>query len=624
MHPSDKSLSEVHESVRVPEKQNRWRTFMSFIGPAYLVSVGYMDPGNWATDIAGGSKFGYSLIWVLLMSNLMALLLQSLAARLGVVKGWDLAQASRQQFGQWANFSLYAFAEIAIAACDLAEIIGMAIGLNLLFHLPLLYGILITAFDTFLLLLLINKGIRKLELFIVSMVSIIGLSFIAQLFIVKPDSIEIMKGFVPSALSGDALYIAIGIIGATVMPHNLYLHSSLVQTRKFRKDNAGIKAALRYNFFDLTIALNLAFFVNAAILILAASAFFTNGFHQISDIKDAHVMLNSLFGSLAPTLFAIALICSGQSSTITGTLAGQIVMEGYLNLRISPWLRRTITRLIAIIPALFTILYYGEEKLGALLILSQVVLSLQLGFAIVPLIHFTSNQKIMGEFAISKTIKYLAWLVAIIIISLNVKLVLEEISSFIDGLSDSHQWLEIPVLLVVLFAALLLLYIIFQPLIIKFTQKTYLPHGSASRIEKIESFTYNKIAITLDFSDNDKASIQHALAVGGINAEYLLIHIVESVAATRYGGEVMDNESLEDLYNINEYKKNLVELGYKAETILGYGRRAKNIAEISKEHNIELLVMGAHGHAALKDFIFGSTVDAVRHLVSIPVLVVRV
>ncbi len=623
MQHSDKSLSEVHESVKVPEKQNRWRTFMSFIGPAYLVSVGYMDPGNWATDIAGGSRFGYSLIWVLLMSNLMALLLQSLAARLGVVKGWDLAQASRQQFGQWANISLYAFAEIAIAACDLAEIIGMAIGLNLLFHLPLFYGILITAFDTFLLLLLINKGIRKLELFIVSMVSIIGLSFITQLFIVKPDSVEILKGFIPSTLSGDALYIAIGIIGATVMPHNLYLHSSLVQTRKFRKDNLGIKAALRYNFFDLMIALNLAFFVNAAILILAATAFFTNGFHQISDIKDAHVMLKSLFGSLAPTLFAIALICSGQSSTITGTLAGQIVMEGYLNLRISPWLRRTITRAIAIIPALITILYYGDEKLGELLILSQVVLSLQLGFAIVPLIHFTSNKKIMGEFRISNTTKYLAWLVAIIIISLNVKLVYDEVSSFINNL-HGNSWIEIPILFVVLFAAFLLMYIVFQPLIIQFNQKTYLPHGLASRIEKIESFTYNKIAITLDFSNNDKSSIQHALAVGGAEAKYLLIHIVESVAASRYGGEVMDNESLEDLNNINLYKTNLLQLGYDVDVKLGFGRRAKNIAEISKENNIELLVMGAHGHAALKDFIFGSTVDAVRHLVKIPVLVVRV
>ncbi len=624
MRNIDKSLSEVHESVKVPEKRSSWRTFMSFIGPAYLVSVGYMDPGNWATDIAGGSKYGYSLIWVLLMSNLMALLLQSLAARLGVVKGWDLAQASRQQYGKWANISLYAFAEIAIAACDLAEIIGMAIGLNLLFHLPLFYGILITAFDTFLLLFLINKGIRKLELFIVSMVSIIGLSFIAQLLIVKPVATEILKGFVPSTLSGNALYIAIGIIGATVMPHNLYLHSSLVQTRKFRKDLAGIKAALRYNFFDLTIALNLAFFVNAAILILAATAFYNNGLHQISDIKDAHIMLQSLFGSLAPTLFAVALICSGQSSTITGTLAGQIVMEGYLNLRISPWLRRTITRSLAIIPAMVTILYYGEEKLGELLVLSQVVLSLQLGFAIIPLIHFTSNKKIMGEFTISKTIKYFAWIVATIIISLNVKLVFEEIINFTNGLPKGSIWLTFPVYIMVAFAAFLLLYIIVQPYVFKFTQKTYLPHGYASKIDSVESFVYNKIAITLDFSNNDKASIQHALAVGGKDAQYLLIHIVESVAANRYGGEVMDNESLEDLNNINLYKENIMQLGYLVEAKLGYGNRAKNIAEITKENKIELLVMGAHGHAGIKDFIFGSTVDAVRHLVNIPVLVVKV
>mgnify|MGYP000258302276 CR=1 FL=1 len=333
---SDKSLSEIHESVKVPVQKNWWRTLLAFIGPAYLVSVGYMDPGNWATDIAGGSAFGYKLVWVLLMSNLMALLLQSLAARLGIVKGWDLAQASRQQYPQWTNISLYIFAEIAIAACDLAEIIGMAIGLNLLFDLPLLYGVLITVFDSFLLLLLINKGVRKLEMFIFSLVSIIGISFIVELIIVKPNLLEVSKGFIPSDLDGNALYIAIGIIGATVMPHNLYLHSALVQSRKIDKTFSGIKTALKYNFIDSFVALNLAFFVNAAILILAATAFFKLGYNNISSIQDAHLLLQNLFGNIAPTLFAIALICAGQSSTITGTLAGQIIMEGYLNLRISP------------------------------------------------------------------------------------------------------------------------------------------------------------------------------------------------------------------------------------------------------------------------------------------------
>jgi manganese transport protein len=335
----EKSLSEVHESVHIPVKRNFWKTLLAFLGPAYMVSVGYMDPGNWATDIAGGSMFGYQLIWVLLMSNIMALLLQSLAARLGIVQGLDLAQASRQQYAPWANISLYALAEIAIAACDLAEIIGMAIGMQLLFGLPLVYGVIITVLDTFLLLFLLNKGIRKMEAFIVGLIAIIGLSFITEMIIVKPDAAQLIKGFIPTALDHEALYIAIGIIGATVMPHNLYLHSSLVQTRKITKDPVGIKQAIKFNFIDSAIALNLAFFVNAAILILAASAFHRNGFNQVSSIQDAHLLLQNIFGNFAPALFAIALISAGQSSTITGTLAGQIVMEGYLNLRISPWVQ---------------------------------------------------------------------------------------------------------------------------------------------------------------------------------------------------------------------------------------------------------------------------------------------
>jgi manganese transport protein len=347
-----------------------------------------MDPGNWATDLAGGSQFGYQLIWVLLLSNLIAILLQSLRARLGIVGGMDLAQASRNAYPKWANIPLYLLAQTAIIACDLAEIIGMAIGLNLLFGLPLIYGVIITVLDSFLLLLLINKGVRKLEMFILSLVSIIGISFIAQLIIVKPDLIEVSHGFIPSGLSGNALYIAIGIIGATVMPHNLYLHSALVQSRKIEKNHEGILSALKYNFIDSFVALNMAFFVNAAILILAATAFYKAGFNHVSSIQDAHLLLQNLFGSLAPSLFAIALICAGQSSTITGTLAGQIIMEGYLNLRISPLVRRIVTRLIAIVPAVITILFFGNEKLGDLLVLSQVILSLQLGFAVIPLIHF--------------------------------------------------------------------------------------------------------------------------------------------------------------------------------------------------------------------------------------------
>jgi manganese transport protein len=361
---ADKSLSEVFESVDTRSKTNKWRKLLAFLGPAYIISVGYMDPGNWATDLSGGSKFGYQLIWVLLMSNIMALLLQSLSARLGLVKGLDLAQASKITYPSFINIPLYVLAEIAIAATDLAEVIGMAIGLQLLFHIPLEIGVLITVIDSFILLYLLQKGIRVMEAFIIALISVIGVSFLIEMFIVQPQWTPLIQGFIPQNLNDDALYIAIGIIGATVMPHNLYLHSSLVQTRKIDKTDKGIKTALKYNFIDSAIALNIAFFVNAAILILAAAAFYHNGIGEVAEIQDAHLLLQNIFGSVAPTLFALALIMAGQSSTITGTLAGQIVMEGYLNLRIRPWLRRLLTRMLAITPALFTIYILGEDSLG--------------------------------------------------------------------------------------------------------------------------------------------------------------------------------------------------------------------------------------------------------------------
>ncbi len=620
---SEKSLSEVHESVDVNKTKGRFRKLLAFIGPAYLVSVGYMDPGNWATDIAGGSRFGYSLIWILLMSNLMALLLQSLAARLGIVKGWDLAQASRQQYPTWVNVSLYAFAEIAIAATDLAEIIGMAIGLNLLFDLPLIWGVVITVFDTFLLLFLINKGIRRLELFIISLVAIIGLSFIAQMFIVQPEIVPLMKGFIPGDLSGEALYIAIGIIGATVMPHNLYLHSSLVQTRRFSRDEQGIRTALKFNFIDSTIALNAAFFVNAAILVLAASAFYKNGYNDVVDISNAHELLKGLFGNLAPTLFAIALIAAGQSSTVTGTLAGQIVMEGYLNLRISPWLRRIITRAIAVAPAVFTILYLGEEKLGELLILSQVVLSIQLGFAIVPLIHFSSSKAIMGEFRISKWMTIVSWIVAIVIIGLNMKLVIEEVSGFLESEYGDIFILKLFVLLVVIFAVSLLIWIIAAPLFKKIIHKQIIPHGGAMslKLKKVESF--KNIGIAVDFTSTDMASISYAIHLGGIKANYVLIHVVESAAAMQYEGQVEDSETKADREYLLSYTNELSQKGYNIKPCLGFGNRVEAISKFVKEENTDLLIMGAHGHQTMKDFIFGSTVESVRHKLEIPVLVVK-
>jgi manganese transport protein len=403
-----------------------------------MVSVGYMDPGNWATDIAGGSKFGYQLIWVLLMSNLMALLLQSLSARLGIVRQVDLAQANRQTYPKSINFIFYLLAEIAIAATDLAEIIGMAIGIQLLTGLPLIWGVVLTVADTFLFLLLQRWGIRKMEAFIIALVGIIGLSFLIEMFIAQPNLGEVAKGFVPHLQNEEALYIAIGIIGATVMPHNLYLHSALVQTRKIKRDEKSIRKVIKYNFIDSAIALNLAFFVNAFILILAATVFFKAGKTDIAEIRQAHELLAPMLGTnLAPILFAVALIAAGQSSTITGTLAGQIVMEGYLQLHITPWLRRLITRLIAVIPAVAVILINGENNIDDLLIFSQVILSLQLGFAIIPLIHFTSDKKTMGIFTIKPLIIVLASLITAVLVYLNIRMVYEQASIFFETSSSA-------------------------------------------------------------------------------------------------------------------------------------------------------------------------------------------
>src|ERR1700754_3209965 len=463
---NNQSLGNVHSSVNT-ENKTGWRKIMAFLGPAYLVSVGYMDPGNWATDIAGGSAFGYKLIWVLFVSNMIALLLQSLAARLGIVRGLDLAQASKNAYPRFANFWLYILAQIAIVACDLAEIIGMAIGLKLLFHLPLIWGVSLTITDTVLMLYLMNKGMRKLEGFIISMIFIVGLSFLIEMFIVQPNVVEIAKGFAPTNLTGEALYIAIGIIGATVMPHNLYLHSSLVQTRQITRTDEGIKSAIKFNLFDTVIALNLAFFVNAAILILAATAFFKNGYFQVAEIQDAYKLLEHIFGNIAPALFAIALIASGQSSTITGTLAGQIIMEGHINLRIEPWLRRLLTRLLAIIPAMLTIIYFGENALGSLIILSQVVLSLQLGFAVIPLIHFTSNRKRMGKFAISLKVKIAAWASAALILALNAKLVFDQLHDWLKQYPGAAIWIYGLVFPVTLAIAALLVYVFLRPLLFK-------------------------------------------------------------------------------------------------------------------------------------------------------------
>ncbi|MGZ3822162.1 MAG: Nramp family divalent metal transporter, partial [Mucilaginibacter sp.] len=601
------SLANVHSSVTTENKVG-WRKFLAFIGPAYLVSVGYMDPGNWATDIAGGSAFGYKLIWILFVSNLIALLLQSLSARLGIVRGLDLAQASKNTYSRFVNFCLYILAQIAIVACDLAEIIGMAIGLQLLFHLPLIWGVSLTITDTILMLFLMNRGMRKLEIFIMSMIFIIGLSYLIEMFIVGPDIVGIAKGFIPNNLfkgdkvSQEMLYISIGIIGATVMPHNLYLHSSLVQTRKITRTSEGIKSAIKFNLFDTTIALNLAFFVNASILILAASAFFKNGYFEVAEIQDAYKLLTHIFGTLAPTLFAIALIASGQSSTITGTLAGQIIMEGHINLRIEPWLRRLLTRLLAIVPAVFTIIYFGESGLGNLIILSQVVLSLQLGFAVIPLIHFTSDRKRMGKFAISLKVKILAWASAALIIGLNAKLVVDQINDWIKQYPSAAIWIYDLVVPITISVAVLLVHVFLKPVLFKHKDRpAQVPHGLAAKISDLTPIVYKNIGITIDFSKNDKDCIRHAIMQGAMQANYTLIHVVETAGARYYGTEVLDHETQSDADNLDKYVRSLKEMGYSAQGKIGFGRAAKSIAQIVNDEHIDFIVMGSHGHKVIKD-----------------------
>jgi len=618
------SLSEVHESVDTNlSSAPLWKRIFSFFGPAYLVSVGYMDPGNWATDLAGGSKFGYALIWVLLMSNLMALLLQSLSARLGIVRGRDLAQANRETYPKYINLVLYLLAEVAIAACDLAEVLGMAIGIQLLTGIPLLYAVLITVFDTFLFLLLQRLGIRKMEAFIICLVGIIGFSFLTEIILAKPNFGQVAKGFAPYIPGNEALYIAIGIIGATVMPHNLYLHSALVQTRKFKKDSNGIKRALKLNLIDSTIALNLAFFVNAAILILAASVFFFRGRTDVAEIKTAYELLNQFLGTkLAPTLFAIALIAAGQSSTITGTLAGQIVMEGYLRIRINPWIRRLMTRLIAIIPAVIVILINGEKNIDSLLILSQVVLSLQLSFAIIPLIHFVSDKTTMGAFAIKPLTKIAAWLITSVLVYLNLRMVVEQGAGYF-ATSENVYWKAIIIVSGLVFVALLIISFAY-PIMSKRRRDIPEVHAKASGLQKIAVPVFRKIAVALEFSEKDEKLLSYAIGQAHEHTSFVLIHVVESVSAKVLEKDADDLETRKDQEHIDFYVQRIIQMGYQATGILGFNQRAREIVRIVKENDADMLVIGAHGHTGIKDWVYGQTIDSVRHELKIPVLVVHV
>src|SRR6476619_2744390 len=427
--PTTKSLAEVNGTVAIPAAGAWWRRLLAFVGPGYMVSVGYMDPGNWATDIAGGSKFGYTLLAVILLSNLMAILLQALAARLGIVTGHDLAQAFRDRYSRPVNLMLWLACEAAIIACDLAEVIGTAIALQLLFGIPLIGGALITALDAFLLLLLMNKGFRFLEAFVVALLIVIAVCFAVQIVAAAPPVGAVLRGFVPSGAivtNPAMLYIAIGIIGATVMPHNLYLHSAIVQTRAYERNDRGRREAIQWATTDSTIALMLALFINAAILIVAAATFHATGRTEVAEIGQAYELLSPLLGlGMASTLFAVALLASGLNSTVTATLAGQIVMEGFLHLLLPNWARRLLTRGIAIVPVVIVTAFYGERGTSQLLVFSQVILSMQLPFAVIPLVRFVSDRRKMGDFAISRSVAVVAWIVAGIIVALNVKLLFE-------------------------------------------------------------------------------------------------------------------------------------------------------------------------------------------------------
>ncbi len=616
-----KSLGEVHGSVNT-QQPNLLKRIFAFAGPAYLVSVGYMDPGNWATDLEGGSRFGYALIWVILMSNAMAVLLQTLSARLGIVTGKDLAQACRTEYSKTASFALWILCEIAIAACDLAEVLGTILGLNLLFGLPLLWGALVTLFDTFLLLAIQRMGIRKMEAFILSLITVIAGGFIVNLFLAKPDWGAAMAGLTPSIPKG-SVFIILGIIGATVMPHNLYLHSSLVQTRKVSRLVDSKAQACRFNLLDSVMALNAAFFVNAAILVLAAAVFYRNGV-VVTEIQQADQMLEQLLGSsLAPIAFGLALLAAGQSSTLTGTLAGQIVMEGFVKIRLRPTLRRLITRSIALVPAVIVISISGDKGTYQLLILSQVVLSLQLPFAIVPLVHFTSDKLKMGSFANKAWVKILAWLTSVIIILLNGKLVYDQIMEWMDG--GAPTVVSVLAIAVAAAIALFLAYIIAHPLLRKSRPLEEPEATEASAvIRKIASQHTKHIAAALARESGDAAVVGRAIALAQAEKALLtLVHVVDSAPAQVYSSDVYDEHTREDEQYLQEIADEVRSLGVAVEIALPHGHPAQELIKFAESHGVDLLVMGSHGHRLIGDLLFGETVSPVRHSVTIPVLVVR-
>ena len=618
------SLPEVHASVSTSQP-SIWRRVFAFLGPAYLVSVGYMDPGNWATDLEGGARFGYQLIWVLVLSNAMAVLLQTLSARLGIVARRDLAQACREAYPRPVSYALWVLCEIAIAAMDLAEVLGAAIGLNLLFGIPLLTGVLLTALDTLLILWFSKFGIRYIEAFILSLVSIIGLCFAFEMFLARPPLGAMVGGLVPR-INDESLYVAIGILGATVMPHNLYLHGALVQTRVIGSSAPDKRTACRYNLIDSVVALNAALLVNGAILVLAAATFYERGI-VVTEIQQAHELLAPLLGTtFASIMFAVALLCSGQSSTITGTMAGQIVMEGFLNFRMRPWLRRLITRSVAIIPAAITVYLTGDQGTYKLLILSQVILSMQLPFAVIPLIQFTSDRKRMAEFANPRWVRTLAWIAAAIIVGLNIWLVIQ---TFGEWIAAGGPWLWMLLGPLSLGLAFLLAFVIFHPVLPERVRtlggiSVPLPETSTAAAAQ-PAPVYHKILIALDHSERDQEAIRHGASIAKAHgAKVFLVHVEEDVTSQVYGALASTHEVHAGERYFQEIVESLKAAGLETELFVRYsGDPSAAIVKVARTIQPDLVVMAAHGHKWWKDIIFGATINSVRHDLAVPVLVVR-
>ena len=618
------SLPEVHESVPTSHTQF-WKRLFAFAGPAYLVSVGYMDPGNWATDLEGGAKFGYRLLWVLVLSNLMALLLQTLSSRLGIVARRDLAQACRDEYPKAVSYVLWILCEFAIIACDLAEVLGAAIGLNLLFHLLLLIGVLLTAADTLLVLWFAHLGIRVIEAFVLVLIATIGGCFAFEIFFAKPHGADVLTGLLPR-LNSQSLYIAVGIFGATVMPHNLYLHSALVQTRRIGETLQEKRQACRYNLLDSTIALNGALFVNAAILVMSAAVFFKNHI-VVTQIQQAHQLLTPLMGTTAASvLFGAALLCSGQSSTLTGTMAGQIVMEGFLRFRMQPWLRRAVTRFFAITPAALVIYLAGDRGTYQLILISQVVLSIQLPLAVIPLIHFTSDRKRMGEFANGTWMRLGSWACAAFILILDIWLVWQQVSDLTVNTGSYRPLIVGLALIIGMGCAALLGTITFWPWM----------RSTALRVEPVAvaldeksapvyaSRVYSSILVPLDHSESDHDALGNALALAKVHdARIILLHVEEGVTSQMFGSL----SSTAEIQEGQDYLKNMIESlrsqGVSVDAVVRHGNSpAKEIVSTVRELKPDLLIMASHGHRGFKDLIFGTTINAVRHRVKVPILVV--